>query len=817
MQRLIDDLLQDLRYGFRMLRRAPWFSTLAIICLTIGIGATTSVFSWIEGVLLRPFPTVANQDRMMALAGTTRGVDRGDPDVSWPDFQDFRRSCTLFEAFIADKITGTTLSVGDHAEDATGSIVSANYFDALGVRPILGRGFRPEEEVGRNAHPVAVISYQAWQSRFKGDPDIIGRTQVLSGVQHTIVGVTPEGFNGTFVGWAMQFWVPVSMQELFDSSGYKLEDRAAPFIEGFVILKPGVTPAQAQAEISSVAQRLEVEYPASNRGRGVKLFPLWKTPFNNAGALLPALGIALAVVVFVLLIACANVCNLLLVKASGRAHELTVRLAIGCGRGRLVRQLLTEGLIMTAFAAACSLIVASWCRNLLPLLLPLRFGRTLFLPGNLDWRVLILSSGFCLGATLLFGMVPAFHARKIDLTSALKAESGGVVGGRSRSFFRSGLVVVQVSLSFVLMVGAGLLIQSLQGIRKASPGFPEEGRLVTGIDMEPAGYDLPRIRNFQDELTERLQADTGVEAVAFVRRVPFSYGDYASAPIVVEGYEALPDQQLILDYTEFAPGFLAAMGIQLVSGREFTKADNETAPLVAIVNEQMAAEYWQGDNPIGRRFKAKDRWLQVVGVARGWKDNSLTEPTRPSFYVPLRQGTGGESLIIKTSLSAESMAKVLLREIRSIDPSLAPSEIITMREQIDRTSSAQQVAVMMLAVFGGLALLLAAIGLYGVMSYTVSQGTREMGLRMALGARRSHLIRLVMTRGLALTALGVVVGSVATIGLTRVIADLLYKVSPRDPASYGAALAILLLAAVAACFLPAWRATRTDPVQALRN
>src|ERR1700730_18329024 len=334
----IETTLQDLRFGFRMLRRSPGFSALAILCLTLGIGANAAVFSWIEGILFRPYPMVAHQERLVALGGTAPGEARGTL-TSWPDLMDLRKSCTLIDSFIVTKITGSTLSTGDRAEVATGSIVSANYFDAIGVHPILGRGFEPGEEVGRNAHPVTVISYQLWQGRFKGDPQIVGKTQRLDGVVHTIVGVMPEGFYGTFVGWAMQFWVPASMEETFEAGGYKLEDRGARWIEAYVRLKPGVNLRQAQEEISAVAARLESAYPDTNRGRGIRLWPLWQTPFNNAGALLPTLEIMLAVVVFVLLIACANVGNLLLVRSFARRHEMTVRMAIGAGRGRLVKQL----------------------------------------------------------------------------------------------------------------------------------------------------------------------------------------------------------------------------------------------------------------------------------------------------------------------------------------------------------------------------------------------------------------------------------------------------------------------------------------------
>jgi predicted permease len=808
-------LAQDLRYGFRMLRRSPGFSLLAILCLTLGIGSNTAVYTWIEGILLRPFPLVAHQDRMLAIAGFNRDVP-ADPDVSWPDFQDFQKNCTLIDAFIVDRITGVTLAIGDKAEVARASIVSANYFDALGVRPIMGRGFEPSENLGRNAHPVTVINYQLWQSRYKSDPDIIGKTQMLDGLPHTIIGVAPPGFNGTFVGWSMQFWVPLSMQEKFDPGGYKLEDRGERWIEGFVRLKPGVTLQQAQAEISAVARRLETTYPATNRNHGVNLFPLWRTPFNNARTLFPTLGIALAVVVSVLLIACANVGNLLLVRAFSRRHEMTIRLAVGAGRSRLLRQLLTEGMILATIAALGGFLMAYWCRNLFVLMLPARGGSRMNLPGEIDWRVLALSTGICLISTLLFALVPALQTSKIDLTSALRSEAGGVVGGRRRGLVRSALVLIQVALSFVLLVGAGLLLRSLRGIQNISPGFSTT-TLTTGVDFLVAGYDRPRSNNFQDALIDRLQALGGVQSVAVERTTPFGYRSYSSAPIAVDGYITAPDQQLIVNSNEVGPAYLATMGIPLISGREFTRADNETSQPVAIVNDVMAAQFWRGRDPVGSRLQVKGRWLQVVGVAKVSKYERLMETPLPFFYVPVRQNSAGLGLVIRTSLPANVMAKALAREVKALDQNLAPGEVITMQEQVDRTTAVQRTAVMLLAVFGGLALALAAIGLYGVMSYTVSQSTRELGLRMALGADQGSLVRLIMSNGLTLTIAGVIAGAASALGLTRLMGAMLYKVSPRDPAVFATAFLVMIVAASTACFLPAWRATRTDPVRALRD
>ena len=814
---MIETTLQDLRFGFRILRRSPGFSVMAVLCLTLGIGANAAVFSWVEGILFRPYPAVSHQEQLLALTGTAR-AESGPTDISWPDLLDLQRNCTLIDSFIVSKIMGTTLSNGDRAEVMVGSIVSANYFDAIGVHPILGRGFEPGEDSGRNAHPVTVISFQLWQGRFKGDPQIIGKTQRLNNVEHTIVGVMPDGFYGTFVGWAVQFWVPASMEENFEAGGYKLEDRSARWIEAYVRLKPGVTRAQAQQEISAVAQRLEADYPETNRGRGIKLWPLWQTPFNNSGTLLPTLEIMVAVVVFVLLITCANVGNLLLVRSFARRHEMTVRLAIGAGRGRLLKQLLTEGLILSAFGAAGGLVATHWCSHALVLLFPARGGVAMHLPGEIDWRVLAMSAGVCLLATLVLGLVPAMQIGKIDVAAALKSDSAGVLGGGAKAWARSGLVMVQVSLSFVLLVGAGLLLQSLQKIRNTSPGFSTHEVLDTAVNWVPAGYDAQRAQNFQDELLERVKALPGVESAAFARMTPLSYRSFSSTPIAVDGYQHPSEEQPTVQYNEVGPDYFVTMGIPLLSGREFTRADDEKAALVAVVNETMAAQYWRGRNPIGERVQVEGRWMQVVGVAMDSKYESVREAPKPFFYVPLRQNFDRSAgLYIRTPLSPETMATALAREVHALDPDLALYEVITLQEELDRSTSPQKVALTLVGVLGALALLLAAIGLYGVISFAVSQSSRELGLRMALGADASNLLRLVISRGLTLTGGGVLLGTAAALALTRLLGNLLYKVSPRDPLAFGSALVVMTIASLAACILPGWRAARTDPARVLRH
>ena len=813
--RLLSDFAQDLRIGARMLRRSPGFSALAVLCLTLGIGANAAVFSWIEGVLLRPYPLVAHQDRMAAISGTMRGADRDD--MSWPDFRDLARRSTLAESLIAEKITSATFSIGDRSEKGIGSVVSANYFSALGLRMALGRGFEPEENIGRNAHPVVVISYQFWQERFHGDPAIIGRTQMLNRVPHTIIGVAPVGFYGTFVGYSWQFWVPVSMQETFDYGGsYKLEDRGARWIEGFVVAKPGVSRAQLQQELSAIAARLEAEFPETNRGRGIQLYALWETPFNGAGLLGPTLGVALSIVVFVLLIACANVGNLLLVRAFSRRHEMTVRLALGARRARLVKQVMTEGLILSGLAAGGGLVLAWWCRNLLVRLIPPR-SAPLRLAGELDWRVFAVTAGVCVLATVLFALVPAMQSSQTEITEALRSESSGVVGGRRKTWFRSSLVVLQVSLSFLLLVGAGLVLESLYRLRSASPGFSTDRVVTTSFTFASAGYDAARARTFEDDLLPRVESLPGVESASWSRTVPFTFLSPASAPIAVDGYDVPPGQQLSANFMEVGPGYFATMRIPLVSGRDFTRSDDENSQPVAIVNELMVQKFWRGADPVGQRLQSNGKWLQIIGVAKTSKYGSFMENPLSFFYVPLRQNFGLlATLELRTAVPPQALTSLLGREIRALDPNMPVYEAVSMREVVNRSMAAPQVAVTLLMVFGSLALLLSAIGLYAVMSCAVSQGTRELGLRMALGARAPDLLRMVVGKGFALTGGGVALGAAAAFGLTRLLGYLLYQVSPRDPLAFGSAVVVMALVALVATILPAWRATRIDPVKALQ-
>jgi predicted permease len=480
--------------------------------------------------------------------------------------------------------------------------------------------------------------------------------------------------------------------------------------------------------------------------------------------------------------------------------------------------LVTEGLLLSLMATVGGIAVAYWCRNALVLAFPPPLpGTVIDFPGQIDWRVLAVSAGICIASTLFFALVPAIRASDVDVSNALKTEAAGVLGGSSRSRLRSALVLVQVSLSFILLAGTGLLLQSLIKMRNASPGF-NPNVVSSVIDLFSAGYKLDGAKIFHTQLLDRVRTLPGVEAAALTRVIPFSYNVFSSAPIEVDGYQPPPNEQPTVEYVEVTEDYFATLGIPIVSGREFMHTDDENAPPLAIINETMAAKYWPGKDPVGQRLKAKDRWLQIIGIAKNSNYHSKAETPVPFFYVPLRQNFGVQNaLLIRTPETPGAMMKALAREVHALDPNLAPLITDRLQDQIDLISYSQRLAVTLVALFGGIALFLAAIGLYAVMSYSVSQGTRELGLRMALGAGVKDILGLVVSHGLRLTAAGMVIGAIAAVILAGLMGKLLYQVTPHDPLAFGLALVVITIASLAACFLPAWRATRIDPVQALRE
>jgi predicted permease len=815
--RWLGDLGQDARFGLRTLRRAPVFTVVAILCLALGIGSNAAVLSWTEGIIHRPFPGVRNQDRLVAIASTAKGASDYD-EMSWPDFMDLARGTKGFETFFVSKITGATLTGGDRSQRIIGQLVTANFFDAVGVHPLMGRGFLPGEDVGHGGHPVTVISYRLWQDHFGGTPSIVGTTINYNGQPHTIVGVAPREFLGTFVGYAMQFWLPAAQQAVVDASGYKLDDRSARWVEGFGRLAPGVSVEAGQAQVNAVARRLESDFPNDDRGRGIRIFPLWDNPFDNAKDLKPVLRVGAFVSALVLLIVCANIANLLLVRALARKAEFTVRRAIGAARGRLMRQLITEGLLLAATGTVIGVLLAYSSRNALGLFFAPRGGITLVFGSDFNWRVLSTSALLGVASTLVFAVVPAIQATRVDLASAMRAAASGAIGGGARGRVRGLLVLVQVSLSVVLLVGAGLVVRSLARLLVSDTGFETARVTTTTIDLFSAGYDTARAHRFEDDLLARGHNTIGVRSVALSRSLPFSARPYDNAPILVDGYSPARDEQPTADLNAVTPGYFATLGILLLEGRDFSAADADTSLPVAIVSRAMAERYWRGESPVGKRLKLRDTWRQVVGVAGDIRYRSLTQAPSMLFYVPLaqRRPTAVVMFLRTDAANPVGLPSAVVGEIHRIDPNVSPFEFVSLREQVNRSTSGQQITATLLLLFAGVALFLATIGLYGVISYMVSQSTRDLGMRMALGATPTTLMALVLSSGLRLTFAGIGVGVVLALGTTRLLGDMLFHVGPRDPLVFGGVILVMTAASSIACAIPAWRAARLDPVRALR-
>jgi predicted permease len=819
----LERLQQDLRFGARVLRRSPIFSIIAVACLGLGLGAYAAVRSWTEAIIRHPFPGVRDQDQLVAVVGTVKGGGFGGLDeMSYPDFADLARSTTALSGFFVAKITSARLTGGDRMQWLVGQLVTANYFDALGVRPILGRGFLRGEDIGNGAHPVVVISYGLWRDRFGSDRNLVGAKIDFNGVPHTVVGIAPDEFLGTFAGYAMQFWVPASQQGVFDPSGYKLEDRRSRWVEGFARLKPGVTLAAGQVQADAAARRLAIEFPNDDRGRGVRLLTLRDNPFDYAKVLKPMLRVAAVVALLVLVIVCANISNLLLVRALARTSELSVRRALGASRGRLARQLVTEGLILALLGTAVGLVIAYGARHALGLFFAPRNGTSLVFSSDFNWRVIASTIAIGLGSTLLFALAPALQTTPEELASAMRATAAGAVRGtlgRGRGRLRAGLVIVQVTLSVQLLIAAALRAMSVDRMLHADPGFAADDVRTTAVHLFGAGYDSARAYRFEDELLLRARALSGVSSAALANSLPFSTRPYDSGPMLVDGYEPARDEQPTADYNQVSPDYFRTLGIPLLSGRDFTMADADTSSPVAIVSRALAQRYWPNASPIGRRIKLGSRWRTVVGMVADAKYRSLTESPGTVLYIPLAQERStAVSLFLHIASPgvATRLTPSILAAFHAIDPSVSPYEVLSMREQISRSTSSQQIMVTLLVIFSGVGLFLAAMGLYGVISYMVSQSTRELGVRMALGAAPLQLLTLVLSSGLRMTLIGIALGVVVALGTTRLLGDLLFMVNPRDPAILMFVTLFMAMVAVAACLVPASRAARLDAVRALR-
>jgi predicted permease len=807
---------KDLRYAFRSLVKRPGFSIVAILTLALGIGINTTVFSLANSVFLRQLPVASPQNLVWIFS------DRDNP-TSYPEYLEYQQQTELFDGVMAYEWVGLNLGSNGQSERVEGTLVSGNYFDILGVKAELGRTFLPDEDKTPGASPVAVISHNLWQRRFNSDTTVVGKSLVLNGVQFTIVGVAPHDFVGAEEAFPRQLWIPLTMRaSVRPGPTGTVNNRNVRNLDVMARLKNGVTLRQAQAGMNVVASRLAQNYPESNRNFQIAMYTAGNGRPAFRTMLKPVTQILLAVVGLVLLITCANVANLLLARAARRRKEVAIRVSLGATRTRLIRQLLTESILLAVAGGLAGLILNFWLVNLLDALKP-----AVPLPVNVefhtDWRVLSFTLLLSVLAGIIFGLVPALQASKHDLVPALKDHSQQL-GERRRMFsLRNALVIGQVALSIVVLIGAGLFLRSLNHARAINPGFDAEHILTLSFNTAAQKYDATKAEQFYQQLSNRVQALPGVQSVSLAQSAPLSYfySPAFAAPVFVEGHEpAQGENPPLVGNNAIGPDFFRTLGVPLLSGREFNDRDREGAPRVAIVNETLVRELFPNTNPIGERLHVALRqpssW-EIVGVVKDNKYRSLGEDSMPYIFLPyLQNPQPAMALHVRTSGNPGEVAAAIRREVQALDPNLPAFNVMSLADNIDISLFPARFGAVLLGVFGFLALLIASIGIYGVMSYGVSERTHEMGIRMALGARGSDVLRLVISQGMWLALIGVASGAGLALAVTRVVKSYLYDVSVTDPLTFAGIALLLISVALLACYVPARRATKVDPLEALR-
>ena len=818
---MIVDFWQDLRYGARILMKNRGFTAAAVFTLALGISANITIFSIISEFFFKPLP-VKDPDQLVLVLQKS-AVWKMPHGHSWLDFRDYRERLEVFSEMLAVAMDPAHLSVaGQQPEREWIETVSGNYFSMLGVEPKLGRLFHREEGEKPGADPIIVLSHDYWQTKFGGDPSAIGKVINVNGHPFTIVGVTPETFGSAQWSMAPKAFVPASMLGQARRGGEKLlQARAAPIFKVMARLKPGVTLARAGAAVEIVAKQLAGEYPEEHKE--AKVFVAreqYCRPEPSFVEFMPLAGSVFMVMVgLVLLIACANVANLMFSRAVGRASEIAIRTAIGANRGRLIRQLLAESILLAVIAGVAGFLLAKWSGNLLGGLMPAGDIPTRA-EGNWDWRVFVYTFLMSALAGVVTGLAPALRATRFDLQTTLK-EGGGALLASSRHLFRSGLVISQVAICVVTLIAGGLFVRSLQQVARMDLGFRADHLLLASLDLGLQGYDEARQKQFHRQLLDRLKDMPGVRSASLASNVPFGY-NFEIAQIAAEEKAGDKDSFTAVHANYVTPDYLTTMGAALLSGRSFTHRDSETAPKVAIINAFMAERLWPGQDALGKRFKwglDGDFW-QVVGVARNARYVMIGEEPRPFFYAPLAQRHASPvTLHLWADGAPAALAPAVRDVLRQLDANLPIYNVRTMEEHLNDSAFAMmplRFGAVLAGAQGLLGLFLAAIGLYGVVSYVVSRRTREIGVRVALGARSFDIVRLVVRDGLRLTLIGLSIGLLVSLGFTAILAKVLYGLTPAAAPVFAAAVVLLASVATLACYLPARRAAKVDPMVALR-
>ncbi len=804
---------QDLRYGVRMLIKKPGFTLIAVLTLALGIGANTAIFTVINAALLRPLP-YPDAEQLVVVATTMRRDTVEVRATSYLDFTDWQDQNTVFERIAARVSTSFTLTGGAGPENVNGELVSADYFPLLRAQAAKGRTFLPDEDRTPDTHRVAVVGYGLWQRRFGGAPSLVGQTIRLNDADYTVVGIMPDGFRG--VSDQSEIWLPVMMVSSVRSVDH-LRQRDQRWLSAVARVKPGVTLAQAQTDMDAIMKRLEQAYPDENKNRGARVTMLHDRFF---GSIQLTLWILLGAVGCVLLIACANVANLQLQRAAGRASEMAIRLALGAIPRRLIRQLLTESLLLALIGGGLGVLLAMWSLDFLVKLSPVTFPS--FVKLTIDARVLGFSLLISVLTGAMFGLAPAMQAARPALSETLKAGGRNASSGSGRNRLLSSLVVSEIALSLTLLIGAGLMIRSLQRLQAVDPGFNTDKLLTMWVSLPAQRYQRDQMADFSQRLLEGLQSLPGAQSVALASDLPLS-GSTSAGPIDLDGSSAASvDGEIRMYRHRVTPGFFSTLSIPIIRGRDFTNADHAQAPRAVIISEALARRYWPNENPIGKRLReagADNPWWSIVGVAAEVKYRGLPQNPNadPDVYFPLMQRPNGNiNLAIRASVDPESLAPAVRGVLQKLDPDLAAYGVTTMAERVANQSTQSRFSAWLLSIFGALALALAAIGIYSVMAYAVEQRSREIGVRMAMGANAGDVLKMIIRQGLKLALLGVALGLAAALALTQLMKKLLFDVAAVDPATYGALTLLMTLIALVACWIPARRATKVDPMIALR-
>lgn len=804
-------LLQDVRFALRQLRKSPGFTLTAVLMLALAICANSTVFSWIDGTMLNPIPKARNTSELVSVMRGQWNTSPAPP-FSYLDYRDIRERNHSFTGMLAyhhDWLTLTGSGLPDRIYVAN---VSANFFDVLGVKPALGRFFLPDEEAREGGARFVVLSYSLWKNKFGGDPDIVGKPIELARQAGTIIGVAPEGFINAMPGVRHDAWVPI---DPLGSDKWRMTHRSANYLNVLGRLKPGVSRQQATNDLENVMRQIVAAYPNDHIGaNNITLDPMWRSPFGANVYLARSLPILLAIAAFVLLLTCVNVATLALVRFVARRREIAIRESLGASRLQLMRRMILEGLFVSVAGGFVALALTSWTAKRFADFIPPN-ANPIVLNGTVDHNVIGIIVVLSVLATLICGAFPAFRSSRVNAAEVLKEETASISGGHHRRLL-SGLVVTQIALSLALLVSSALFLRTLRNMSDADPGFRQDHVLTASIALGIAGYSDKEADLIEHKILDRVSALPGIKVAAFSNWLPLSFNG-RNADVYPEDYVPQLHESHEVRRADVTPGYFSVMGIPITAGRDFTRDDIRTAPPVAVVDQTLADRYWPGQNPLGRHVKIWGRMYTVVGVAKNSKHQFVNEPLEPMIYRSFFQNPDDPTLMVQTTGDPNALAPAVEEAIHQVDRQLVLFDVRSLRETTRASAIFPVMASTFAAIFAIIALVLAATGIYGVISYRTQLRTHEIGIRVALGASRADVMRLVLMQGIQLTIAGLALGLALAFGLTRFIASMLYGVSPTDPFTALAVMAVLAIISILACYLPAHRAMSINPVSAIRE